>query len=103
MSAERSRVLGVTRTEANVTVFRHGSLDVKLAIPARPNVQAPHAQDEAYIVVRGRGVLFHDGRRDPFEPGDFLFVAAGVEHHFEDFADDLLVWRVFYGPDGGEP
>ncbi len=31
-----------------------------------------------------------------------LFVAAGVEHRFEDFGDDLLVWRVFYGPAGGE-
>jgi hypothetical protein len=29
-------------------------------------------------------------------------VAAGVEHHFEDFGPDLLVWRVFYGPAGGE-
>ena len=102
MSADRMRVLHVTRTEANATAFRHGTLDVKLAVPARPNVQAPHAQDEAYVVVRGRGVLFHDGRRDPFEPGDFLFVAAGIEHHFEDFGDDLLVWRVFYGADGGE-
>ena len=102
MSADCSRVLRVTTTEANVTVFRHGTLDVKLAIPARPNVQAPHARDELYVVVRGRGVLFHDGRRDAFEPGDFLFVAAGVEHHFEEFGEDLLVWRVFYGPDGGE-
>jgi mannose-6-phosphate isomerase-like protein (cupin superfamily) len=102
MSTDGSRVLHLTRTEANVTAFRHGTLDVKLAIPARPNVQAPHAQDEVYIVARGRGALFHDGKRDSFEPGDFLFVAAGVEHHFEDFSDDLLVWRVFYGPDGGE-
>jgi mannose-6-phosphate isomerase-like protein (cupin superfamily) len=96
------RVIPSAQTPVGVTIFRHGTLDVKLAIPARPNVQAPHAQDEVYIVVRGRGVLFHDGRRDPFEPGDFLFVAAGVDHHFEDNGPDLLVWRVFYGPDGGE-
>ena len=102
MSADHIRVLHVTRTEANVTAFRHGTLDVKLAVPAHPNVQAPHAQDEAYIVVRGTGVLVHDGGRESFEPGDFLFVAAGVEHHFEDNVPDLLVWRVFYGPDGGE-
>jgi mannose-6-phosphate isomerase-like protein (cupin superfamily) len=68
----------------------------------RPNAQAPHLQDEVYVVIRGRGVLFHDGRRDPFEAGDLMFVAAGTEHHFEDFSDDLAVWVVFYGPDGGE-
>jgi hypothetical protein len=53
-------------------------------------------------VVRGRGVLFHDGKRDSFEPGDFLFVAAATEHRIEDFSDDLLLWRIFYGPVGGE-
>jgi mannose-6-phosphate isomerase-like protein (cupin superfamily) len=95
---------GIARSagELSVSVLQRGSLDVKLGTPARPNEQMPHEQDEAYIVVRGRGVLFHDGKRDPFESGDFLFVAAATEHRFEDFSDDLLVWRVFYGPKGGE-
>jgi mannose-6-phosphate isomerase-like protein (cupin superfamily) len=65
-------------------------------------VQTLHEQDEVFIIVRGRGVLLHDGQRDPFEPGDFLWVAAGIEHQFEDFSDDLRVWRVFYGPKGGD-
>jgi mannose-6-phosphate isomerase-like protein (cupin superfamily) len=98
----RSRVVPLAKAPVGVSILQHGTLDVKLAAPARPNVQEPHAQDEVYVVVRGRGVLFHDGARDPFEPGDFLFVAAGVEHHFEDFGPELLVWRVFYGPAGGE-
>jgi mannose-6-phosphate isomerase-like protein (cupin superfamily) len=101
-TSDRSRVIHLATAPVGETVLQHGTLDVKLALPARPNQQTPHAQDEIYIVVRGRGVLFHDGVRDPFEPGDFLFVAAGVDHHFEDFADDLLVWRVFYGPEGSE-
>ena len=88
--------------ERSVRVLQRGSLDVVLGTPARPNEQMPHEQDEVYIVIRGRGVLFHDGKRDPFESGDFLFVAAATEHRFEDFSDDLLVWRVFYGPRGGE-
>jgi hypothetical protein len=29
-------------------------------------------------------------------------VAAGIEHRFEDFSEDLAVWVVFYGPTGGE-
>ena len=62
-----------------------------------PNRQTPHSQDEVYVIARGRGVLFHDGRQDQFEAGDFIFVAAGVEHWFEDFTDDLAVWVVFYG------
>ena len=88
--------------ERSVIVLQRGTLDVALGKPARPNVQTPHAQDEVYLVIRGRGILLHDGQRDPFEPGDFLFVAAATEHQFEDFSDDLLVWRVFFGPKGGE-
>src|SRR5262245_7474970 len=107
----RSRVIRLAEAQAgsagsaderSVGVLRRGTLDVVLGTPARPNEQTPHEQDEVYIVVRGRGVLFHDGKRDPFESGDFLFVAAATEHRFEDFSDDLLVWRVFYGPKGGE-
>lgn len=99
---DRSRVIHLAKAPVGEAVLQHGTLDVKLAAPARPNRQTPHAQDEVYMVVRGAGVLFHDGKRDPFAAGDLLFVAAGVEHHFEDFGDDLLVWRVFYGLDGGE-
>ena len=108
---DRSRVIRLAATKASipgpkgehvVAVLKRGTLDVVLSAPARPNEQTPHAQDEVYIVVRGRGVLFHDGKRDPFGPGDFLFVAAATEHCFEDFSDDFLMWRVFYGPKGGE-
>ena len=52
--------------------------------------------------MRGRGVLVHGDARDPFEAGDILFVAAGVEHRYEDFSNDLALWRIFYGVAGGE-
>ena len=109
-TTDRSFVIRLAQAEAgipgpagerSVSVLRRGTLDVALGTPARPNEQTPHEQDEVYIVIRGRGVLFHDGKRDPFESGDLLFVAAATEHRFEDFSDDLLVWRVFYGRRGG--
>jgi len=84
------------------TLLQRGSLNLKLSLPVPPNRQSPHAQDELYLVVTGHGVLVHDGQRTRFEPGDVMFVAAGVEHHFEDFSPDLAVWVVFYGPEGGE-
>ena len=106
---DRSRVLhllealsSIPEGERLVKVLQRGSLDIVVGRPARPNEQTPHDQDEFYFAVRGSGVLFHDGKRDAFEAGDLLFVAALTEHRFEDFSDDLLVWRVFYGPSGGE-
>ena len=88
--------------ERSVLVLQRGTLDVKLALPVPPSPQTPHTQDEIYVVIRGRGVLVHDDKRDPFESGDLLFVAAGIEHHYEDFTKDLALWRVFYGQRGGE-
>jgi mannose-6-phosphate isomerase-like protein (cupin superfamily) len=87
----------------SISLLRRGSLDVALSSrPLRPNLQTPHVQDEVYVVIRGRGVLLHEGKRDCFETGDCLFVAAGTEHHFDEFSEDLAVWRIFYGPSGGE-
>jgi mannose-6-phosphate isomerase-like protein (cupin superfamily) len=88
--------------EHSASVLQRGTLNLKLSLPVRPNRQSPHAQDEIYVIVRGRGILWHGGRRDPFEAGDAIFIAAGTEHHFEEFSDDTAVWVVFYGPEGGE-
>ena len=90
--------------EHAVALLKRGSLDVRLAAAPRvpPTESTPHPQDEVYVVVRGRGVLFHDGRRERFEAGDLLYVAAGTEHRFEGYSEDLAVWVIFYGPPGGE-
>ena len=88
--------------ERSVRVWQRGPLDVAFALPVPPKEQTPHAQDEIYVIVRGRGMLMHDGKRDQFESGDILFVAAGIEHQFQDVTEGLALWRVFYGPHGGE-
>ena len=101
LTEARSRIPGPAG-ENSLSFLQRGTLNVKLSLPVLPNQQTPHTQDEIYVIMRGRGVLFHDGKRDRFESGDLLFVAAGTEHHFEDFTGDLAVWVVFYGPTGGE-
>jgi mannose-6-phosphate isomerase-like protein (cupin superfamily) len=106
---DRSRVIHFAAAQASIRAgersacaWHRGSLDVAIALPVPPKDQAPHAQDEIYIIIRGRGVLIHDDKRDSFEPGDILFVAAGTEHQFEEVSEELALWRVFYGPLGGD-
>ena len=74
------------------------------ALAQHPSVvlQAPHRRDEVYVVVAGSGTFLNGASRHPFGSGDLLFVPAGVTHRFEAFTDDLVVWVIFYGPDGGE-
>jgi mannose-6-phosphate isomerase-like protein (cupin superfamily) len=84
------------------TLLRHGSLEVEIYQPLGEDLQMPHARDEVYVVIAGRGEFVCAGQRQPFEAGEVLFVAAGVEHRFENFSDDFSTWVLFYGPQGGE-
>ena len=83
-------------------VLGHGAMEVEVYAPRGHDPQSPHSRDELYFVVSGSGEFVNGPNRHPFGPGDALFVPAGVEHRFEDFTDDLVVWVVFYGPEGGE-
>ena len=85
-----------------VAMFEHGTLLVELYAPRGADSQKPHTRDELYVVVAGSGTFVCDGERKPFGCGDALFVPAGAVHRFEDFSDDLAVWVMFYGAEGGE-
>jgi hypothetical protein len=68
--------------EHAVSVLQRGTLKAMISLgrfAPLPRPTTPHAQDEVYVVIRGRGVFLHDGKRGPF-----------------------AVWVVFYGPTGGE-
>jgi len=80
----------------------HGTMRLGLYGPRTHDPQQPHDQDELYIVQKGTGTFWCEGRARSFGPGDVLFVAAGVEHRFEGFTDDFAAWVVFWGPKGGE-
>jgi len=88
--------------ERFVELFRHGTLSVELYAPRGTDPQKPHTRDEVYVVVEGRGTFRNGADGHPFERGDVLFVAAGVEHRFEEFSEDFAAWVFFYGPEGGE-
>jgi mannose-6-phosphate isomerase-like protein (cupin superfamily) len=88
--------------ERFVELLRHGTLAIELYAPRFNDPQDPHSRDEVYVVARGSGWFKNGPDRHPFDEGDVLFVPAGRVHRFEEFTDDLIVWVVFYGPEGGE-
>jgi mannose-6-phosphate isomerase-like protein (cupin superfamily) len=90
------------RGERFVELFKHGTLSVELYAPRGKDAQTPHTRDEVYVVIHGSGQFRNGETRHSFGPGDLLFVPAGVVHRFEDFTDDLAIWVIFYGPEGGE-
>jgi mannose-6-phosphate isomerase-like protein (cupin superfamily) len=100
--AEALRRLPGPRGERFATLFGHGSLAVEVYAPRGSDPQTAHSSDEVYIVAQGSGEFVCGGVRHAFGPNDFLFAAAGAQHRFENFTDDLAVWVMFYGPEGGE-
>ena len=84
------------------TLFGHGSLSVEIYRPIDIDKQQPHDRDEIYVIISGTGTFLHGTEKVNFEPGDFLFVKAGVEHRFVGFTPDFSTWVFFYGPKGGE-
>ena len=85
-----------------VKLFSHGSLEVEIYKPDKVDLQKPHSRDELYVVATGSGFFVNDGVIQAVEPGEILFVPAGVNHRFMDFSDDFATWVFFYGPEGGE-
>jgi mannose-6-phosphate isomerase-like protein (cupin superfamily) len=59
--------------------------------------QQPHAEDEVYHVVAGRGRIRVGEDDRPVDPGSVVFVAAGVEHRFHSITEELRV-VVFWAP-----
>ena len=84
------------------TIFEHGSLLVEIYAPRGSDPQQPHTRDEIYFVAAGSGDYVCGDSRTKFGPTDLLFAAAGEVHRFENFTNDLVVWVLFYGPEGGE-
>jgi mannose-6-phosphate isomerase-like protein (cupin superfamily) len=85
-----------------VTLLQRGSLSVELYAPEHIDRQEPHQQDELYVVISGQGDFINGNQQHRFQPGDVLFVPAGVPHHFENFSADFKTWVIFFGPQGGE-
>lgn len=79
-----------------VTLLEQGQMSVEVYRPDKIDRQTPHSQDEIYVVISGTGIFFNNDQRQPFAPGDLIFVPAGTEHRFEDFTEDFATWVIFY-------
>ena len=98
----KKALTAIPTNERYAEVIRKGTMSAGLYAPHESDDQEPHDQDEVYIVIDGSGFFRIEDERQPFGPGDLLFVPAGTVHQFEDFTPNFSVWAVFYGPPGGE-
>lgn len=95
-------LVAASEDKAYGILLEHGTLELGYYKPDGVDPQDPHDRDEVYVVKSGSGNFVVEDERQPFGPGDALFVPAYVVHRFEDFTDDFAAWVIFYGPTGGE-
>jgi len=82
---EWSEFLRIPEMSLGLYVLRAGTADM----------QSPHAEDEIYVVLEGRGVLRVDDDDRPVAKGDILFVERSADHRFHSITEDLKLLVVF--------
>ncbi len=74
------------------------SLGLYVLTAGSADTQSPHAEDEIYYVVAGRGAIDVAGERRQVQPGSIIFVAKEFVHRFVDIEEDLSI-LVFFAPE----
>src|SRR5687768_5219196 len=79
--------------------LHHPSMSLGLYVlgKGQDDPQQPHAEDEAYYVVRGRATIRVADEDRPVQPGSVIYVAARVPHTFHSIEEDLEL-LVFFAP-----
>ena len=72
-------------------------IGVYVLVAPEPDRQQPHADDEVYVVLEGRGVLEVEGDTVQVSEGKAAFVPAGADHRFTGY-EGLSVLVVFSRP-----
>ncbi|MGB7200631.1 MAG: cupin domain-containing protein [Pyrinomonadaceae bacterium] len=81
----------------DIEPFEKAGVKLVFFAPRGIDYQTFHDEDEFYFIVRGSGEIVIGDERFDFEAGDAFFVAAQVEHRFENFTDDFATWAIFFG------
>jgi mannose-6-phosphate isomerase-like protein (cupin superfamily) len=72
-------------------------IGVYVLVAPEPDQQQPHADDEVYVVLEGRGTLTIEGDSVELTEGKAAFVPAGADHRFTGY-EGLSVLVVFARP-----
>ena len=72
-------------------------IGVYVLVAPEPDRQQPHADDELYVVLEGRGVLTVEGESIEMGEGKAAFVPAGADHRFTSY-EGLSVLVIFARP-----
>ncbi len=59
------------------------------------DMQAPHDDDEVYLVLSGRARMRMNDEDRAVEPGSLLYISASTEHAFFEIEEDMTLLVMF--------
>src|ERR1700722_1124307 len=89
------------QAQPNYEIMRRRGMSLGLYVLPAGSIdrQEPHASDEVYVILEGRGTLRVHDHDHEVRPGSVVSVDHGEEHEFVDITDDLHILAVFAPPD----
>jgi mannose-6-phosphate isomerase-like protein (cupin superfamily) len=89
LQEQRDYLEFIRQSSMSVGIYRLDAGDV--------DRQKPHAEDEMYYIIQGKGVINVAGEDRAVKSGSIIFVPARVEHFFHFITEDLIT-LVFFAP-----
>ena len=59
------------------------------------DIQAPHDEDEVYLVLEGKARMRLGDNEREVKPGTLLYIKAATEHSFFEIEEDMLLLVIF--------
>lgn len=94
LAAERERIGKLYHEFLRVPAMSAGLYHLKAG---GTDPQQPHNEDEAYVVMRGRGKFMLNGEDRVVQAGSVIYVPAQLEHRFHSITEDMDI-VVFFAP-----
>ena len=95
VSSYKMALASLASDERYAEVLAQGRLSAGVYAPHQTDDRDTSSRDRFFVVLNGSGFSVAGDDREPFGPGDLLFVPAGVTQQFEDFTPDFAVWAIF--------
>jgi mannose-6-phosphate isomerase-like protein (cupin superfamily) len=96
LTLEQAREALARESNPFVMLMKDKAMRIEYFSPKGIDTQAPHSQDELYVITSGTSDFIRASEMVRCKMGDVLFVPSGMVHRFQNFSNDFATWVIFY-------
>jgi len=95
-ATESLQSLPSSSTQLFANILNNTQLNIKVVTLQKTYMPTILAHDAMYLVVCGSGSFYKGITTKNFVQGDVLLADKGVQHFFDNFTNNAIVWQIFY-------